>query len=817
MNIQRVVAMVVLAGCASSGGEDEQLGSTEAAVVNPAAPYVGPHTLAATLPPLGAHGRVAENPGVTLTGADTPHDVEFTDGVDLDSSPIEDRSSTTDIFDAWAAALAGVDNAGYVQPPAFAPRVRAALDRANARMGSLSADVLKDAAQVFAAIPGFSDPTPADPIRDFAAWQAPRARWLDSQWARGPSVITFPPHPLPPETHFHYPTPSALSLMPNRGARLYCAAEQMALHQPTAPGSLGKKVLIPISILGQDIDIGVFRPFAYVDNPEKDLGGSGPPNDGAQAFNIPFQLGVQISPLEPFLPPLPEIRYPLVLTAADGVVVNDSKPAIVYVDRRCFTSWLCFPVLREEFRQRHATVAHVDSALTVGQSMKTSALFPLFWAGPLFVQLSIDFGAAVGTTVPPFGHEAGTTVVTPVSNDRLLSMTFPPAGWPAQIREGTSSGPYLDGFWNIPQSYFNPDSGSQFYDVHDGSTIAGTAVTTPQDPFRTRVLEDDDHHITPTSELAILGGLKGTLGYSSDFATLAVTAKGEFKVTAGLAHDIRHAVSADHGVFGSSIEPLESLTITPESYATAALHFEVNFALYISLFIGHISVDYDIINKDIPITSDLSPWSEEHRVRLGTASTVATPPTLDVSEQPSITSHVGPGLPFPSFPTTVSQCLADPPVSVPVPPTCKPTPATGTPAHIEACITLAISPQIDPCLNIPSGSNLDPATQCLHDKLTYFCGPVAKEQLFKGEYLLAHRLSLPTAPDGTVGLSSTELTAMTTMTRSCEALAAPADPDTWFKSQFKIVACDATATLLDSDTLIVSRGDTGVEAGGSCP
>src|SRR5512141_2174584 len=120
MKFLRVVVVLAI-GCGSST-DDPELSSTDEPIVNPAAPYVGPGSATVSLPSLGAHARVTEHPSVNAISADTPHHVEFTDGVDPVAAPIEDRSTTEDgIFDAWRDTLAGVANAAYVQPPAFVP------------------------------------------------------------------------------------------------------------------------------------------------------------------------------------------------------------------------------------------------------------------------------------------------------------------------------------------------------------------------------------------------------------------------------------------------------------------------------------------------------------------------------------------------------------------------------------------------------------------------------------------------------------------------------------------------------------------------
>jgi hypothetical protein len=588
-----------------------------------------------------------------------------------------------------------------------------------------------------------------------------------------------------------YPTPAAFGLVPERGARLYCAARELARRQ--VQGSLGEKVLLPMTILGQDIDIGVFEPTAYVDQPKKFIE---PGVDGVQAFTVPLQLGLKITPVRPFLPSLPELRTPLVLTTADAELVTDTDRGLVWTDNFCFGSWFCVPVIRPEYRKRYKTTAHADSAMTAGRSMKTSAKIPLFWAGALLVQLRVGFAAAVGMQAPPLGSEP--VVARPrFPDDRILAFAVPQPAWPADIRNNTTSAPYLDGFWRLQQNYFNPHPGSQFYDVHSGETPVRVVRTEPQSPFRTAVLADDDHHVAPTSELAILAGLEGSIGLNASIARIDISASGNVKGTLGLAHDVRDAVSVDNSLL--SPQPITNLTITPTTYGHVELLFNVNFHLHISLLFGDIDVNYDLVNETIPIGPELNEvWSEEHRVRLGTGSTLGA----DVTQQPAFTSRTGKIL-FETFREPVNACLADP-MGVPdVPPPCKSTPASGEPPRVHVCMYTPISVQIDPCLDIPANP-IDPAAKCEAAKLTYLCGTVAQQQWFGAEYVLAHRLELPEANEA----YSSDLERIGAIARACSASDPafdPAHPSDWFEGLFKVASCDAAATLMRADAVVGVR------------
>jgi hypothetical protein len=786
--MKHVVAMLVLVGCQGGDGESNE-GVTEEAVLNPTSPFVGPavNDLAA-YPPLLAHGRVTEG-SYAVTSPFVPHEARFTSGEDLAAGPVVDSSDPFGTADAWADTLGAAGANAHLHPPMLKARVQSALASAKLHMNDLSAEVLEDVAKIFELIPGFT-PAEYDSEIAFAAWQPPRARWLDSQWAFLPRTIFSPPAP---ERHLLYPTPAAFGLVPERGARLYCAARELARQQ--VQGSLGEKVLLPITILGQDIDIGVFEPTAYVDQPKKFIA---PGVDGVQAFTVPLQLGLKITPVRPFLPSLPELRTPLVLTTADAELVTDTDRGLVWVDSVCFGSWLCVPVIRPEYQKRFKTTAHVDSVMTAGRSMKTSAKIPLFWAGALLVRLNVGFAAAVGMQAPALAGEP--VVPRPrVLDDRILAFAIPQPAWPAGIRKTATSAPYLDGFWRLQQNYFNPDPGNQFYDVHSGETPVAVVSTAPQSPFRTAVLTDDDHHVAPASELAILAGLEGIIGLNASIARIEISASGNVKGTLGMAHDVRDGVSVDNSLL--SPQPITNLTITPTTYGHVELLFKVNFHLHIDLPIfDDIDVNYDLVNESIPIGPELNEvWIEEHRVRLGTGSTVGA----DVTQWPAFTSRTGKTV-FDTFREPVNACLADPTDVPNVPPPCKSTPASGEPPRAHACMYTPVSVQIDPCLHIPANP-VDPAAKCEAAKLTYLCGAVSQQQWFGAEYVLAHRLVLPEV-DGTYSADLERISEIADACSRSDPTFTPADPSAWFKGLFKVASCDAAATLMTADAVVGVRG-----------
>ena len=803
MKISRAWVALVFAAC---GGDGDEVETTEAPVLSPTTPYAGPSVaLPSYYPALAGHGRLAEAHWSQTSILDA-HSVRFTDGVNLRSPPATDACWDETERGTWISTLDTPVNAAYLQSPELATHLGEALVYADGKLAQLDASVLELADDVFDMIPNFHSDT-LDERHRFSTWTTPRARWIDSQWHP-----TLHPAPAYPETHYLYPTPSGLAALPQRGARLYCAAREMARQQKG--GSLGEQVLLPLRILGQPIDIGVVEASAFVDQPEKFVGAV---NDGSQAFSIPLALGTKITPVRPMLPSLPEIRYPLVLSTADSEIVTDTGRELIYEDKRCF-AFFCIPVIRPDFRVRYKTLSHVDTAQSTSQAMTAGAKIPLFYAGAALVELGLVFNAGVGRAAPPIGSAVDTcstpdSVTRPqVSDDRVLEITPAPAGWPAAIRIGNTSGDYLDGPWNLNTAYISGSPVTRPFNVRsiDGpsSSIVATIPLEPSNPLSTSVLADDDHHLRPTAELGIAGGLIGTFGLSAGIATIAIVAEGTVRGTLGLAHDVRDAVVATTA--SGSANPISALTITPVGYGDASILFKVTFSLHIDLWIGSIDVSYVLLDESTPIASFERPWGEDHRMRIGTSS-VGGDPTW----QPDVMSHHGARAPFQSFPpgNSVEACLADPLASPPPPPRCESTPATPGIPRIDNCLYITLQSD-ELCANIP----VEPvgySQQCAAAKLTYMCNPVSKIQDFKGEHVLAHVMNFSSA-------NISDLDAIGKMIELCaradESSITPTDAGVtaWFENQFRIGACDASATLVDKADVITVGGPSDVGPG-TCP
>ncbi len=803
------VAAIALIAC---GTDEPETSSTESEVINPLTPFVGTSTILEPLfPQLAVRGRLPETTDYTNTSRLLARAARFSDGTDLAGPPSTIRLSYLD------SLLTNPADASFVQAPAFAPRVNEMLLRADGHMGELSDGILTTAAKVFEHLPDFH-PVYAHSTT-FVGWSPPRARWLDRQWKRAPGK------PLTePETFYTYPTPAGLSGMPERGARLYCAAREVARNQ--GDGMLGRQVLLPISILGQHLDIGIFEPSAFVNQPERRK--PDPDNDGAQAFNVPMTFGLRIQPIS-ILPSLPEIRYPFVLTTGDSEIANRVGFEPIYEEKRCvhlFFGTVCAPIILATYRKHYKTVSHADIATSAGASLKAATKFPVFWAGPLLVNLGLHFGASVGQKL-----DLPTGPVAP-PDDRLLYLPVPPAGWPATYRKTATSGNYLDGHW-LGQTFPPDNPASEGFEIHsvDSDTDVDTAVTSinieSTDPFRSLVHADDDHHLTPASELQIGGELEGVIGFSASIAAIQISASGTVTGTLGLEHDVRDAVSATTSFLGDVL-PVAGLIVTPTTYGDASLQFIVNFHLEIDLLFDSVTVEYNIVDSTVPLGHFRKPWDESHRLRIGTESRLGDP-----TFAPVLTSHVGAGAAFFSFPPlagrqTVNQCLADD-TDVPGPPLpCDSTPASTTPPQSSVCMYSEIPPnQPDLCANIPAITPESPVgLQCEAFKLTFLCAAASKQQYFgtPSQYVLAHKLDLPVPADPKDVHSPMPLdgTKLAVVAQICAKAAKgpdgtiPGGTKAWFESQFKFAACEADATLIDPSTVVKTDGAGDVGAARPC-
>lgn len=806
MKIRRsVITMLTLVGCGDA--DPVVTDETVQPVIVAATPYVVALNYT-PLPALAVRGRLPEATSYADTSRNAAHQAQHTDGTNLADPPLYEPGSTAGSRDTWASNIGAITDGRYLQPPAFSTRLQAALVQANAHMAELDTSILHDAAELFSYIPDVVTHVDDSPNEEFVAWPQPRARWLDSQWARGPGA-----RPYAPEVHYKYPTPAGLEAFEDRGARLYCAARTVAFNQHK--GSLGEQVLLPLTILGENLDIGVFEPTAYVNKPEK----VGDPSsaDGVNAFNIPLLLGVNITPIRNLLPPLPELRYPLVLTAEDSEMVDDVSRGLIHEDQFCrvFVGvMICVPIVRIDYRFRYKTVAHVDTALSAGQGMSVTANFPIFWAGPLLVELGLEFGATVGKQIDRSGDFGGVPARPAVYDDRLMVVSPTPLGWPGTIRQTGTSDVYKDGYWHSLQNIFPGDPGVEAFDIRridaDGTdSDEGTIGLGPTNRFRAAALADDDHHIARMSELGLAGSITGTVGINISVASITFSASGAIGGVLGLAHDTRDAISVAPAELSGTPVPVAGVTVTPITYVGIGLHFNVKVDLVIPLLFTTIRAHYDFIDKDVPLGSKQSLWSEDHRLRIATDSQEG-----DVTQSHAY-SHIAGGATFESFPESIAACLADLRESPPVPDRCESPPPTHVVPHVRACFYTEISAQFDPCLHIPTiGSTA--ADRCEIAKLRYMCKTTMKEQFFAGQLVLAHKMGFDTNDD--------DLTSLAALGDACVAAAREADPSfkidedsvsAWFSSIYKIAPCDATATLSTAADAI-KVGDPGPVSSGSC-
>ena len=791
-----VVVALALVGCGES--EPEDTSEIEAPSIVDGTPFVGPAVPdKGSFAPLAVRGRVVEG-AISNTSPIAAHQARHSDGTDL-STPARDVTTT---FDPWVTDLTGVANASQLQPPAIGDRLHALLADSSTHLGELDPAILELAANLLKDLPGFSHSV-LDPEHEIVAWTPERARWLDSVWAHAPTSRR-----SDPDTHFHYPIPSALAAFPDRAARLYCAAREVT-HYQTSSGSLGDQVLLPIKILGHQFDIGVFDPVAYVNRPAKQ---STADVDGVNAFNIPLLLGVTIWPVRGLLPPLPQIRYPLVISSTDSEVLTDVGREWVYEDQRCFGvplfGSICIPILKWDFRGRFKSLLHTDTMQWASQELTSGATIPLFYAGPMEVDFSINFGAAIGkeSSIHPPVRDI-------VYDDRMMVLGITPPMWPTTIRQTGTPFPYYDGYWQGTQTVVPGDASPETFNIHsvdDGhDTVVASIGLGAAEPLRAAALADDDHHVAPVSELSLGATITGSFGAHIASARIQFQASGTLGGSLGIAHDVRDGVGAIVDPLDPTFAPLpiQSVVVTPTTYGNATFTVLAFVDIAIPLPFHTISAHFELVNKTIAIASFETPWAEDHRLRIGTASQLGDP-----TFKPTIESHVG-ATELVSFAQSVPECLADPTQS-PLPPLpCTPDPVVTSPATSNTCFVTSVSPQIDPCLNIPAPST-DPLAECQRAELTYMCGPVAKQQAYKGDWVLAHKMVFEPEDSST----QPDLAAIADIAAKCTTAEgiAPAAMDDWFAARFHAVTCTDDATLIAPEDVVTSPEHAGPIDAGHC-
>jgi len=795
MRLPVCLALLAAGGCTTL----EESQSTDEIVVA-AAPYRNdsPYSY---LPDLGTSGFGAAG-APTATDASSIHEPTFSNGVTSKAAPLADRT-------AWHTIAAGGPGGSWTQfesAPTFASDLGAAESDADAVMAADDSQ-LADIKSFLDLLP-LAIHTDTSTSQSFVGWAAEQARWLRSAY-----VVTSSTGAMTNEV---YTDPSFGNEIRDRGARLYCAARAAAFNQAsTGQASMGQQAAASFTLFGQKIQLGVIEPTFRLDVPKKHIASS-----GTQTFEVPFQIGAQVTPIGGLgLPSFPELRYPVSLITGDTEVASALPAQKLHTGDFLF----CFPgssctklaTYTTASPKDYLTVTHADGVRSRTATLAThSDEIPLFSIGAFTVTFHLGGDIHVGSPTAP------------VPDDRLLQGI--PSWWPLVSRAGEQSPAPWPGYnydteaWSPGASLdAAPGAASPFY-----LSGAGTSLSFgPSDPLLMRTLADDDHHFQASTGLGLFGTVTGKFPFNLGIAALELRGDGTISVDGNLNMDVRDGemamayVPAPNTPPAAAI-PMTAVTATPSTSATVGVNFVVT--LHIVIPLGFTSIDETItfINAGTSKTWAGSPWPQQNRALIATGSSWGNPRT-----QPWAVSHLpfsgSPSSSFPAYPVfdsfaqDVDSCLADPKQPPPPPPPCH-NDTTSTPPHGNVCVFSGSwlrtnnvgagypAAWAGTCSAIPShvdailGTSATPAQkQCYVDALTAICKPTSREQDWNGQHGVAHIIdTLHPATEMDLGA----------LAKECTAAFSPTDPTVTFNKIFEFGACDDGATMIDPGKVLVPDG-----------
>ena len=730
------------------------------------------------IPDLGVHGTAALLPN--CSGAECTHEGVFSNGVDLAEPVIPATVPVGKI--SWKANSTS-------SPHASAPNFGTVLDEAvtdveNNRLLVLDADYVADH---LALVPGVESSVYLPP-HTFYEYPPQLGRWLDSEWTS--------PSWSEQQTQHSYPPPSVMDDLRRRDAREYCVARTAMKLQGPSTTTMGSLVGFSFSLFGNPVDVGVVEPTVAIDRPMPFtaagpgcpiVGGCDGSLDATNAFAIPFLFGTRLTLWKGLGTgvSLPEIRYPVVKLTGGSETPTSAECGIVNGGF--------------DFTKEYTTVTQANAIASSAAEVSLSTTIPLFDVGGLlFVDLELGTSFDIGKPELVEGRP---------SNDRLL--VPPEQGWPEMTRTGDAGA-----FPGAPDTVYN--DGNWALSANPGQSI-GTSLTTftvnasnappiasslhPHEPFMVRALEDSDERASFLAQATLAGSIHGLAGFHWGPFEMGLQASGTLSGYVGIRHSLADAAGAvtTEDATGKKIHPISSLTVTPSAFAGATLGFDVALHLKVPFSVGSpISLDVPLLAAG-PYTLasyDSGPWSEEHRLRLGTGSQ-SDDPENDPMNQPVVDSHF-PNTskePFPSFPDPVDGCLEDDEPNLPPPSECPPTtPTVGSPASVQLCFydTYTIGAN-NPCNPQERAAYLaeqyPQATaaelQCLTDEFVYLCSDVSQQQLLDDQPVVAHVLDLADQGEGD---------ALLTLAESCLGVWA-GKPEEFAQTFFKFRICDDAGNL----------------------
>lgn len=576
-----LLALATLTACGGDAATDPQQPGAEVGFVG--APAEGPQTT-------GALPQLANFPANTELGY-------MSTWVELGGKPAQMDGN-------WVTKTVGED--AYTAPTSLKPRLNEARDRAQANANEAIVTVPKELSKV---IELFDYYTPETGQLRLVGYTPERARWL-SERTKGGKKETFT-------------DPLGFAELRQRGARLYCAATAAYNHRSRKNRLMGKTMAAGVSIFGAPIGLTVIEPTISLRKPMRFDSGKA---DGAQAFLLPFDAGVRMTPIS-FLFGLPELKIPVGFVTADSELSSRAQ-----VKGNDYEQW--------------TTMSHVDGFASASQPYFKSSLpeFTLFQM-PYFalrVKLTLDMGAAACSQAASYPECVAQGLREP---GRLYASTKDPDGsvhkWP-----GARSGGWTSEVSKVPFSYHNGP-----WDIDTATWRASPSgsgfsfETRLPDPLAGRMLQNNDKSMEVHTSSGVTVGLVGAGGVSAkdlglpDFFELSVTATGSLRAGVNMIHRFREQeemVLGPEGIrYGEEFahpipNMVTSLSVTPASAKDFTIGFDIGFRLIIKLGIFEtvISPSFPVAKKTF--TSGLEEWPENRRLRMDTAISDGITPSFNV-------------------------------------------------------------------------------------------------------------------------------------------------------------------------------------------
>lgn len=791
--VSAIVSSAVFVACAEDlSAPDPAAGmefvTADSALVAPDDPVRGPDgfvppSFFGFIPPLPGHAgdssgwsRIPDDAlGAPITSG------EYLNGRDLAGPPTPSSA-------AWLSAARGDE---YSSVPAFEDYLEFALDDAEGRT-----DALDDNKALFGAIRdlfGIPDEYVGERGRTatFRGWDALRARWrAEETRCLGPFCWFEVPWPLPDPPHFDEQR--------RRGARLYCAAVEAARQAPSGAVLMGRDSLAEFSIIGRRFRLLAVAPTVTPLAPERFVG-SGP--DGAEAFAVPYELGVVVWPLEGLLPALPELRHTVTLVSGESEVINRADLGAVRAgwglirDPNSFFGFRFGPRYVNDLRNAYQTASHVDAIVGRSQELFVDPpIVPLFsLLGRVNVGLDLSLDIVLGDDASSYGPDNARLIDTPAS------------GWPAARTDEPPDVLFSDQLFTDTAAWrldsLLPDGDGAVANSDDATREVDMGADSP---WLVRATQDDDHTYRAVTTVTVDGRIAAEVDTGGPLRILA-RIDGGISGSAGVIHRVTDRLELETS-FRNSLgpaRPVSNMSITPQT--TADLRLNSSFALTVILDLGFfgkvtlLSVNETLANEPLAeFTSE--PWGEESVFRLQHGAAAG-----DVRDQPDAWSKWPQDVRFASFPVDVDACLASTPELPEPAPRCEPSRQEPEPTpDVNACTFMRKR------LLGAFPTNSD-EHMCIEDLLAWHAGGISREQVIVSTDVVA-RLLDPDDLDAVEELQDIMVDCISVFDGDASVVLGFIDGS----------LCDETATLqgslfdIDEADSAGNPGDEPADRGGSC-